>query len=192
MTQRAVYTRDRIIQAALALTRQSGWAAVTARSIAKQLSCSTMPIYSNLESMDEIEREVRRGAEELMLHYQRRIYTDDAALNAAMGYVSFAKEEPNLFRFLFVDRPLRMRRADVKRSEALSSKDVFSGARIPHLADQVPTAMRDPRILKCWIFIHGLASMIGTGVLDLPERRIKSLLIEAGGALFGPRGGISE
>ncbi len=127
-----------------------------------------------------------------MLHYQRKHYTDDAALNAAVGYVSFAKEEPNLFRFLFVDRPVRMRRADIKRSSAISSKDVFSGTSIPHLADQVPTAMRDPRILKCWIFIHGLASMIGTGVLELTERRIKSLLIEAGGALFGPRGGSGE
>jgi AcrR family transcriptional regulator len=189
MTQRAVFTRDRIVEAAVTLTREQGWAAVTARNIAKQLSSSTMPIYSSLKSMDEIEREVRRRSEQLMLDYQRKPYTKDPALNSAMGYVNFARREPRLFRFLFVDRPVRMRRGDVKRETGLSSSEVFAGTRIPHLADQVPTAMKDLRILKCWIFIHGLASMIGTGVLDLSEGRIKSLLVEAGGALFGPRGG---
>jgi hypothetical protein len=54
--------------------------------------------------------------------------------------------------------------------------------------DQVPTAMRDPRILECWVFIHALASTVDTGVLDLTERRIKSLLIEAAGTQFGPQG----
>ncbi|HYK91222.1 MAG TPA: WHG domain-containing protein [Acidobacteriota bacterium] len=189
MTQRAIYSKDRIVEAAVTLTREHGWAAVTARNLAKQLSCSTMPIYSSLKSMGGIEREVRRRAEDLMLDCQRKHYTHDSALNAALGYVNFARSEPNLFRFLYVDRPVRMRRGDIGREAAVSSRDVFAGTRIPRLADQVPTAMRDPRILKCWIFIHGLASMIGTGVLDLTERRIKSLIIEAGGALFGPRGG---
>ncbi len=189
MTQSAVYSRDRIVEAAVTLTREQGWAAVTARNIAKQLSCSTMPIYSSLKSMHGLEQEVRRSAEELMLDYQRRQYTPDSALNSALGYVTFARNEPNLFRFLFVDRPVKMRRGDLKREAALSSGEVFAGTRIPRLADQVPTAMLDPRILKCWIFIHGLASMIGTGVLDLTERRIKRLIIEAGEVLFGPRGG---
>ena len=192
MTQRAIYSKGRIIEAAVTLTREQGWAAVTARNIAKQLSCSTMPIYSSLKSMGGIEREVRRRAEDLMLDCQRKRYTHDPALNAALGYVNFARNEPNLFLFLYVDRPVRMRRGDIKGEAALSSRDVFAGARIPRLADQVPTAMQDPRILKCWIFIHGLASMIGTGVLDLTERRIRSLIIEAGGALFGPRGGENE
>jgi hypothetical protein len=44
--------------------------------------------------------------------------------------------------------------------------------------------MQDPRILKSWIFAHGLASLISSGVLDLSDERIKSLLLEAGGAIF--------
>ncbi len=53
------------------------------------------------------------------------------------------------------------------------------------LADQVPVALSDPRILKSWIFTHGLASLVSSGVLDLPDERIRSLLLESGAAFFG-------
>jgi hypothetical protein len=53
------------------------------------------------------------------------------------------------------------------------------------LVDQVPVAMSDPRILKSWIFTHGLASLVSSGVLELPDEKIKSLLLESGAAFFG-------
>jgi hypothetical protein len=39
-------------------------------------------------------------------------------------------------------------------------------------------------VLKSWIFTHGLASMISSGMLDLEEEKMKSLLLEAGGAFY--------
>ena len=55
---------------------------------------------------------------------------------------------------------------------------------VPNLADQTRVARQDPRILKSWLFTHGLASMISSGVLDLPDEEIRDLLMEAGGAFF--------
>lgn len=188
MTQKICFTKDRIVDAAFALTREQGWTAVTARNVARRLSSSTMPIYSSLKTMSRMEREVRRKAERLLLDYQRRPGTQDAALNAAVGYVAFARREPNLFRFLYVDRPLTARRARARRPASVSSEEVVTGRALPGLADQVPLARQDRRILKCWIFIHGLASMIGNGVLSLSDTQITSLLLEAGGALFRPAG----
>ena len=107
MTQRLLYTREAIAEAAFELARQKGWVAVTARSVARKLGSSTMPIYSNMSSIDEIEREVRSRAESLLLDYQRRAFTEDPALNKAVGYVAFARDQKNLFRFLYVDRPLK-------------------------------------------------------------------------------------
>jgi AcrR family transcriptional regulator len=184
MTQRVQFTREMIMEAAFVLTREGGWAAVTARTIARRLGSSTMPIYSSLRSMEDVEKEVRAMAEKLLLDYQSRRYTDDLPLNMAEGYVRFAKEEPYLFRFLYLDRPLRQSPGTDEHEVAGAYERVSAGTTAVPLADQVPTALQDPRILKSWIFTHGLAALVSGGVLDLPVERIRSILSEAGGAFF--------
>jgi AcrR family transcriptional regulator len=184
MTQKVLFTREMIVEAAFVLARRVGWTAVTARTIARELGSSTMPIYSNLRSMEDIEKEVRIMAEKLLLDYQNRRYTDDLPLNMAEGYVRFAKEEPHLFRFLYLDRPLRQSPGTGEHEVTGAYEKLSSGITAIRLAEQVPTAMQDPRILKSWIFTHGLAAMISSGVLDLPVERIRSILSDAGGAFF--------
>lgn len=183
MTQKIFFTREAIIQAAFELTREKGWGAVSTRNIAKRLGSSTMPIYSSMKSMEEIEREVRALAETVLLDYQRRRFTEDVAQNKAVGYVAFARDERNLFRFLYVDRPVTGEGGEDRPMPTL--EELTTSDAVPSLEDQTRVAMQDRRILKSWIFTHGLASMIGSGVLDLPDGEILSLLQEAGGAFFG-------
>ena len=177
MTQKAFFTKEAIVEAAFTVTREQGWTGVTARNIAKKLGSSTMPIYSSMKSMEEIEAEVRARAERLLLDFQKRDYGGDLPMNMAMGYVTFARDERHLFHFLFDDRPAP--RPATPGAAVPLDQMVTSGP--VHLVDQVPTAMQDPRILKSWIFTHGLASMVSAGVLDLPDERIKNLLLESGG-----------
>jgi AcrR family transcriptional regulator len=184
MTQRVFFTKEAIIQVAFELTREQGWSAVSARSIARKLGSSTMPIYSSMKSMLEIEAEVRARAEGILLDYQGRHFTDDVVLNKAAGYVAFARDERNLFRFLYVDRPVSGAADEREERPMISLEELTQGKLVPSLADQARVAMQDPRILKSWIFTHGLASMIANGVLDLPDERIRDLLLEAGGAFF--------
>jgi len=185
MTQRTFFTKEAVVEAAFMLTRERGWAAVTARSIAKKLGSSTMPIYSSMKSMEEIEAEVRARAEALLLEFQGRDYGGEGSLNMAVGYVTFARDERSLFRFLYVDRPAREAAGGRDSRNVTTAEQFMSGAKPVALADQVPTAMEDPRILKSWIFTHGLASLVSGGVLDLPDERIRSLLLESGAAFFG-------
>ena len=180
MTQRTVFTRDMIVEAAFRLTREQGWSFVTARTIARKLGSSTMPLYSTLKSMDEIESEVRARAEACMQGYQRGKHTDEVMLNSAVGYVVFARDEKNLFRFLYVDRPLPANRAEDKGQ----ARDVQELGGVVNLADQAAVALKDPLVLKSWAFTHGLASLISSGVIDLPTDRIATLLSEVGGAIY--------
>jgi AcrR family transcriptional regulator len=184
MTQRTTFTREMIIEAAFSLTREAGWAGVTARTIAQKLGSSTMPLYSSLKSMEEIEREVRKRAEELMHDYQRRPFADERLLSSAVGYVVFARDEPNLFRFLFVDRPLTELPQEGRPKADGSPADVGAVGGVVDLADQAATALRDPIVLKSWFFTHGLASLISSKVIDLPTERIAALLLEAGTAFY--------
>jgi AcrR family transcriptional regulator len=184
MTQRVSFTQEMIVEAAFALTREEGWHGLTARAIARKLGSSTMPIYSSLTSMRKIEAAVRKRAESLMRDFQGRVFANEQPLDIALGYVRFARDERNLFRFLYVDRPLPDARKGRGRGSSRALGKVRSGKTVVPIADQVPVAMQDPRILKSWIFTHGLASMLSSGVLDLPDKRIQSLLREAGGAFF--------
>jgi AcrR family transcriptional regulator len=184
VTQKVFFTSEAIVEAAFALTRERGWAGVSARSIAKKLGSSTMPIYSTMKSMEEIERLVRARAESVLSDCQRRPYTDNPVQNLAIGYVAFARDEKNLFRFLYVDRPVS---ADLKDSGEQSREllgQPTADEVTAQLPGQTPLALQDPRVLKSWIFTHGLASLVSTGVLDLPDEEIRDLLAEAGGAFF--------
>jgi AcrR family transcriptional regulator len=184
MTQRMTFTREMIVQAAFALTREVGWGGVTARTIAQRLGSSTMPLYSSLKSMEELEKEVRKKAEELMHEYQRRPFAEERLLSSAVGYVVFARDEPNLFRFLYVDRPLTQEAEERAKNAAGAAADIDSVGGVVDLASQAATALGDPEILKNWAFVHGLASLISGKVIDLPDERISSLLMEAGAAFY--------
>ena len=185
MTQKATFTREMIVEAAFALTREVGWSGVTARTIAKRLGSSTMPLYSSLKSMVEVEKEARKKAEALMQEYQRRPFADERMLSSAVGYVVFARDEPYLFRFLFFDRPLTMPAPGSPDGASLGTPaDVTAAGGVVDLADQAATALQDPVVLKSWAFTHGLASLISSKVIDLPTERIASLLLEAGTAFY--------
>ena len=184
MTQKISFSKEAIIEAAFTLAREKGWSSVTARNIAKKLGSSTMPIYSSMKSMDEIEGEVRVRAEALLLDFQRRTYTGDVPLDQAVGYVTFARDERSLFRFLYVDRPVPAGRQERVREVEGAYEKLTTERKPVSLADQVPVAMSDPRILKSWIFTHGLASLVSGGVLDLPDEKIQGLLLESGAAFF--------
>jgi AcrR family transcriptional regulator len=184
MTQRTTFTKEMIVEAAFALTREHGWGAVTARSIARILGSSTMPLYSSLKSMDEIEREVRAKAEELMHEYQRRPFTDERMLSSAVGYVVFARDEPNLFRFIYFDRPVMQASRESAEKSTGEPADIESVGGVVDLADQAATALQDPVVLRSWAFTHGLASLISSKVIDLPDEMITSLLLEAGTSFY--------
>lgn len=180
MTQRTVFKKEMIIEAAFQLTREQGWGAVTARNIAQKLGSSTMPLYSSLKSMDEIEKEVRIRAQSCMQEHQRRKYTENTLLNSAIGYVTFARDERNLFRFLYVDRPLTANRP----GEPGQARDVVALDGVVDLADQAVVALKDPVVLYNWAFTHGLASLISGCVIDLPEERISAIIQEVSAAIY--------
>jgi AcrR family transcriptional regulator len=180
MTQRKVFDKEKVIDAAFALTREKGWGSVTARTIARALGSSTMPLYSSVSSMAEIEGEVRLRADALMRDYRGRKYADDALLSSAVGYVAFARDEKNLFRFLFVDRPIAF---EMKEGWGKAvNADILGDAMAQ--AEREGAELSDPFVLKNWAFTHGLASLAAAGLVDLPDGRIVELVREVAAGIY--------
>lgn len=101
-------SREQIIDAAVAILRDEGFSAINARSVAKKLGCSTQPIYFSFKNMDELKAALTERAIEL--HTQRvrdslRAHegSDSRYSSYGMGFVKFAAEEKQLFRWLYLE-----------------------------------------------------------------------------------------
>ena len=101
-------SREEIVDAAVAVLCDDGFSAVNARSVAKKLGCSTQPIYFSFKNMDELKTALTERA--IQMHTQRvrdslRIQegNDSRYSSYGMGFVRFAAEEKQLFRWLYLD-----------------------------------------------------------------------------------------
>ena len=106
--------KEAIIDAAVDVLRKGGASAVNARSVAKELGCSTQPIYLSFQNMEELKAAVTRRAVELHTRHVRdslRSHEDNGSVYSqysrysgyGMGFVKFAAEEKHLFRWLYLD-----------------------------------------------------------------------------------------
>ena len=119
-------SKDEIIDAAVEVLRDGGFSAVNARSVAKKLGCSTQPIYFSFQNMDELKAALTARAIEM--HTQRvrdslRAHegNDSRYSSYGMGFVKFAAEEKQLFRWLYLEgEQLGPYQNDVPLSEVLA------------------------------------------------------------------------
>jgi len=185
MAPKKKFELEQIIEAAFKVLKRDGFAAITARSIAAELGSSTTPIYWALESMDKVEDALRAKTMELMAEYQAKKYTDNVFINLAVGYVEFARREPNLFRFLAIERqkPLDLKEEGVFE-EALTRQLGFKPP-IKSSFGEIDQESMDELTLMSFIFNYGLAVAVSTNMLKFDtEEEIKDLVTRAGGAFY--------
>ncbi len=155
-------TRDSIVSAAVQLVRQQGTGALNARSLAAFLGCSTQPLFSNFENMEQLRQAVLVRANEL---YQNRIA---AAMTqgeyppykaSGMAYIAFAAQERELFKLLF----MRDRTGEIileNRADIQPLLDILTGKL--GLCEDDAYRLH----LELWVAVHGMAAMIATGYLQ--------------------------
>ena len=155
MSSTKTISRQDIIHAAFKIVRESGWPKLSARNIAKALKSSTMPIYYQFKSMNEIEEEVVGKAMAILEKYESKPYTDVLALNHGIGYVLFAWEEPNLFEAINDKQHVSMQIKIGDQQFDMQVEELSRNFRMQGLSDQ---QLREFQFLA-WIFVHGIASM---------------------------------
>ena len=95
--------KEMLVQKALELLRAEGFSAINARRLAKELNCSTQPVYYTFGTMEGLKNELKIEATKIHSRYVRQYldqgeYVDYSAYG--LGFVRFATEEKELFRFL--------------------------------------------------------------------------------------------
>lgn len=174
MPPKAKFTKEEIVSAAVSVVRKSGGSALTARSLGAELGCSARPIFGLFSGMDEVKSEVLNYADKLYKSYMKKEcensnYPTFKAMG--LGYIRFSKEEPELFKFLFMR----------DRSKEKITEDKETTAQIVEAVQQATGLSEDKAYLfyvENWIFAHGFASNFATGYVDISMDDVSEMMTD--------------
>ena len=175
-------TREMILEAALAIVRESGIGAVNARAIADRLGCSTQPVLYQFSSMEELRREVYRMADEYQTARLMDMPEDQNPMIAmGLNYIRFAAQEKHLFRLLF-------------QSDGFGGQGIAALVEDPGLAPvleifQQEAGLTLPQVKRIFLaltmMVHGWASMLANNTMDYDEAEIVPMLEMAFDGMVG-------
>ena len=168
-------TKQDIINKAIEMVRQNGIDSINARDLAATLGCSTQPIFSNFESMEDLHAEILCAVENIYIEFTKKeiesgSYTAYKA--SGMAYIKFAKEEKQLFKFLF----MRDRRGENTSDDSEFMNEIFG-----IVQDSTGLEIDKAKLfhLEMWASVHGIATMIATGYLDLDMELISRIISDS-------------
>ena len=103
MAPKNKFTREEMIRVALDTVRKNGMDKLTAKTLAEALGTSTQPIFTCFGSMDAVKKEVRAAAQNLFEAYLTEGMREYIPFYGyGTQYIRFAREEPLLYRLLFL------------------------------------------------------------------------------------------
>ena len=174
-------TKEMIVNAAIEVAKQSGYENINARSVSKQLHCSTQPVMYHFSTVDAMKRASYAQVDRLHSEYMTAILPEqDPVLGIGLNYIRFAVEEPQLFRFLFQSGYAE----ENSLLEMIDSKEL-----IPVLAamqEGAGLSMEKTRqiFLTVALFAHGYASIIANNALEYNEELVAAHLERAWNGAF--------
>lgn len=192
MPNKAKFTPDRIVNAAYNIVRRQGWAPLSARSIAKEMNCSTNPIYFHLASMENIQSAVMKKGIELCIHYTRMDRTGDRWIDQGVGYVMFARDEKHLFQSIIDENYQALRAKHYPLFYEALDDDLADYKLFRGLPVQLQKKIKHART----VFTFGLASMASSSLnsefLETEKQIIELVRIASYSLYQGLKGAYEE
>ena len=173
MAPKNKFTKNEMVEVAMRVVRAKGIDGLTAKTMADELGISTQPVFTAFGSMDNVKQEVYVAAVRVCDSYT------DAGLKekipffgVGMQYIRFAREEPALYRFLFLmqaqDQEYSAMRA-MQHLQELIRPTLMNIYRIT--AEEADLYFRD-----LWLVVHSLSTLIVTGDCPYSDREIGQIL----------------
>ena len=176
MPKKPTTTREAMIEGAFRLIRERGHEALTARNLAAYLGCSTQPIMYQFPNLDELRDLTYRRADTFHSEY---LLAGDDLLEMGLRYVRFAREEPQLFRFLF-----QSGRFSGFSLEELIRATETAGVLGAVSAEEGLTAEDAAAFFEpLAAVVHGYASLIANNAMKFDPEAIREALLTIAGGL---------
>lgn len=170
MAPKVKISKERILETSLKMIIEEGYQAVTIKSVAKTLGCSTQPISWHFGNMDNFREELLNTA---VVYANKKMMSDyneplEALWHIGVSYIDMAINEPNLFRFVYMGECGIYSRGEF--SSMLTDKG--NSALIDKLSvdKMVDKALVGGFVQKLIIYTHGIASLLATGVINADKK----------------------
>jgi AcrR family transcriptional regulator len=168
------YTKEAVLQAAEKIMMRNGFETVNARSLAKELGCSTQPIYSYFADMKALKNELYNMVVNQFMEKINTKKDDDDFLNyATKTFILTAKNESHLFRFIYNSHNF-----DGKSMEELLSEYETNRLICERLIKDYSLSEKQGHITfyKIWFFIYGISTMLATNKLNISDSDVFELV----------------
>jgi AcrR family transcriptional regulator len=159
--------KDVILNAAFQLVRKEGLESLSARKLAKEIECSTQPIYENFHDMGEIRDYTIGQMEELYDSLRTKLNEKEYADYGKQGMAvyEFAQNEKTLFKH-FVTNTERS-----KKNELLSETSSLDMLVNDYGFDEDKARLIDGQMKR---YILGTAFLLDGGYVTMNEERMKA------------------
>lgn len=160
-----VEKRD-ILQAAAEVIREKGEQALTVRSIAARLGCSTQPLYYEFANIEQLRAELLLYVRQRYLQFRCSNYKE-----FGRHFLNFARQEKELFRFVYLRRrdPGETLLDDINCEETVRLL-----AQNLEMPAQTARAMHRQMQFRC----YGLGVMLATCYCELTREEIEQELTD--------------
>ncbi len=169
-------TQEQVLNAAVKLVRGCGMESVNARSLARELGCSTQPLFRIYKSMEELKTDLKFCLDRIYGDYmERHILEENRLLSQGMAYVEFARKEREIFRALFLTRCMAGQGlTDIAQAE-WNQRTIENAGQVAGLGREAAERL----FLNMWLYSHGIASQILSNEIKLSKSKAEELLTRA-------------
>lgn len=173
MPPKIKFDRNAVVEAAFTIARRGGLDAVNARAVAAELGCSTQPLFREFESMEEIKLAVVLRALAVYRDYLALApsLSDKPYKGAGLAYIKLAREEPELFRLLFMCNREKTSLSEQPGDDTLNGVIDLLVEKTGYSRDKATEFHR-----HIWFYVHGLATMLATRYLSISDEELNRLL----------------
>lgn len=171
MAPKNKFTKEEMTEAALRVVRSRGTDGLTAKTLADELGTSTQPVFTAFGSMEGVRTAVCAAAIGIYDRYTAMGLQEHIPfLGVGKQYIRFAREEPELYRLLFLTK--------TSKSSAMQSMQHLQALVRPTLMCiyRITDEEADVYFRDLWLVVHSLATLIVTGDCPWSDQQIAQIL----------------
>ncbi len=172
--------KEDMLQAALEIIIQDGYAALNIKAVAKKLECSTAPISWQFGGMDGLRQDLIPFAEQYVENTYYRLNENEFATfeQRGKGTVDLALEKPYLFRFLYMGE----RRPHLITGFELHPDDSGGINVYEKIADTLEITEKQAMdfAMTMMVYTQGIGTLIASGIVKDTKENMYRMLHDTG------------
>ncbi len=176
MSAKPIIERETLIEGSIKIIKKQGIENLSARNLAKEVGCSTQPIFRLFKNMEDLKMTVYDIVYDFHNKYINKENNHQVPfIGVGLSYIKFAKKEKNLFKFLFMS-------SASKNNNILDMAENESGRKYAEMIQKstgLSFSASKQIYINTWLIIHGIASMIATTNSELSDEEIENIIFDA-------------